>query len=247
MFRVPPTSQYDLNFTVLGFPVRVSPAFWLIMALFGLVSFRNPLLILIWVIVVFFSILIHEMGHGLVMRRFGQDSYLVLYGFGGLTVPTSSRWGGSASRTPVEQVIISLAGPFAGFLLAGLVVMSAIAAGGAVTINWLLFIIPVPSAIVPGGLIANAVVSMLLWVNIFWGLINLAPVIPLDGGHVSQSLFVLADPWDGPRKALWLSVIVGVVLAVCSYVFLGSIYMAFLFGILALQSYAIIQGRGWGF
>jgi hypothetical protein len=54
----------------------------------------------------------------------------------------------------------------------------------------------------------------------------------------------MADPWDGPRKALWLSVIAGAAMAVCGYVFLGSIYLAFLFGILALQSYALLQGRG---
>lgn len=243
MFRVPPSSPYDLNFTILGFPVRVSPWFWLIAVLFGLGT-RSVQGVVIWVAVVFVSILIHEMGHGLVMRRFGVDSQLILYSFGGLAVPMSSRWGGSSTRTPVEQILISLGGPFAGFLLAGLVVLSAIASGGIVQVNWLLFVIPIPSVLVPGGLIVNQIVGAMLWVNIFWGLINLLPVLPLDGGRVSQSLFVMADPWEGPRKALWLSIIVGAVVAVLSFVLLNSIYMAFLFGILALQSYALLQGRG---
>jgi Zn-dependent protease len=243
MFRAPPSSSYDLNFTLLGFPVRVSPWFWLIAILFGLGS-GSVLGIAIWVVVVFVSILIHEMGHGLAFRRFGWDSELILYSFGGLAAPVGSRQSKSGSLTPVEQIIISLAGPAAGFLLAGLVVSLVIAAGGIVRVSWLLFVIPFPSAFVPGWGIVNEIVGTMLWVNIFWGLINLLPVLPLDGGRVSQSLFIIADPWDGPRKALWLSIIVGAVVAVASYVFLNSIYMAFLFGILALQSYALLQGRG---
>jgi membrane-associated protease RseP (regulator of RpoE activity) len=85
---------------------------------------------------------------------------------------------------------------------------------------------------------------MLLWVNVFWGLINLIPVFPLDGGQVSRALFVEQDPWDGYRKSLWVSVIAGGVMAVVGLIFLGSIWLAFLFGILALQGYMEIQGRG---
>lgn len=243
MFHVPPRSAYDLNFTLLGFPVRVSPWFWLIAILFGLSS-RSVIGVVIWVVVVFISILIHEMGHGFAMRRYGQDSELILYSFGGLAVPVSSRWGGPGARTPVQQIIISLAGPAAGFLLAGLILSLVIAAGGVVQVSWLLFVIPVPSAFVPEWGIVNQIIGTMLWVNVFWGLINLLPVFPLDGGRVSQSLFVMADPWEGPRKALWVSIIVGALVAVASYVFLGSLYMAFLFGILALQSYALLQGRG---
>lgn len=245
MFQVPLPSRFDLNFSVLGFPVRVSPLFWLLAVLLG-IRLQDPLLILIWVIIVFFSILIHEMGHGVTMRRFGQDAYLVLHAFGGLAVPVSSRRGGSASRTPVEQLIISFAGPLAGFLLAGLVVLSAIAAGGSVSITRLLFIIPFPSVNIPGSPIFNIVAFLLLQVNIFWGLINLIPVFPLDGGRIAQSLFTMADPWDGPRKALWLSVIVGAVIAAGAGIILRDLWLAFLFGILALQSYQLLQGRGFG-
>lgn len=241
-FQPPTQSRYDLNFTLLGFPVRVTPLFWVFSLLFGL-TLRNPLLILLWIAVVFASILIHEMGHGLAMRRYGQESYIVLH-FGGLAVPTSSRWGGPASRTTTEQVVISLAGPIAGFLLAGLVLILAIAIGGSVTVNWLLFVIPIPSATVPGGFLLNSLITLMLWVNVFWGLINLVPVFPLDGGQVARSLFVQADPWDGYRKSLWVSVISGAVMAAVGGIFLGSIWLAFLFGILALQSYAEIQGRG---
>ena len=65
---------------------------------------------------------------------------------------------------------------------------------------------------------------------------------PLDGGRVSQQLFIRFDPWNGFRNAMWLSVITGAILAIVGIVVLDSLYMAFLFGILAAQSYQIIQG-----
>lgn len=237
MFRPPPTTSYDLNFSFAGFPVRVHPLFWLIGILFG-ASLGRLDLIVIWVIVLFISIFIHEFGHALVMRGYGVDSLIVLYHFGGLAVPTSSR---RTSLEWLEQIAISLAGPFAGFLFAALVAVLVNFAGGIVVINWFLGFIPIPSAFLPSmsNLINNAI-QFILWINVFWGLINLLPVFPLDGGRVSQQIFVRFDPWNGIRNSLWLSVITGAIVAIVGFVVLDSIYMAFLFGILAVQSYQMI-------
>jgi Zn-dependent protease len=243
LFQPPPTTRYDLNFNLLGFPVRVSPLFWLIAVLFGL-SLASLWHILVWVVVLFVSILIHEMGHALAMRAYDEEAEIVLHGFGGLAIPSSSRWGGSGSRTAVEDIIVSLAGPAAGFLLAVLVLLLVFITGGTIEVNWLAFIIPIPNATVSGGPILNITVSLLLWVNIFWGLINLLPVFPLDGGQVSRSLFTISDPWDGQRKSLIVSAVVGGLMAVVGFVFFKSIFMGFLFGILALQSYQMLRGQG---
>jgi stage IV sporulation protein FB len=86
-------------------------------------------------------------------------------------------------------------------------------------------------------------VTLLLWVNIFWGLINLMPVQPLDGGNVARNLFLHYDPLDGVRKALWLSVITGALLALLGLFAFRSIYMALLFGLLAYQSYQSVSNR----
>jgi membrane-associated protease RseP (regulator of RpoE activity) len=108
-------------------------------------------------------------------------------------------------------------------------------------------VIPLPAAVLPeGGRVVNLLVGLLLWVNVFWGLINLMPVFPLDGGNVARRLWVMADPWDGVRKSLWLSVIAGSVVAAAGLFLLGSIFMALLFGILAFQSYQSLRGRSWG-
>jgi hypothetical protein len=70
------------------------------------------------------------------------------------------------------------------------------------------------------------------------------PVYPLDGGNVTRYILLKADPWDGVRKSLWVSVIAGAAVALAGYFLLGSIYMAILFAFLAFQSYQMLQGYG---
>ncbi len=73
-----------MRFRILGFPVHVQPFFLLVAALLG--GMRNDLtLILIWVAVVFVSVLAHELGHALVARAYGQQPSILLYSMGGLT------------------------------------------------------------------------------------------------------------------------------------------------------------------
>ena len=244
-----PPTRYDWNFSIADFPVRVHPSFWLVAILFA-ASSRNLLYILIWVAAIFVSILVHELGHAIAFRRYGQPSYILLHYAGGLAIPESLRWGGSyasVSLTPNQQILISLAGPGAGFLLAGLVIAIVLALGGSVHTTPLLGFIPIPAATLPIGGIANTIVNTLLWVNVFWGLVNLVPVYPLDGGNVSRNLLLQADPWDGVRKSLWVSTISGAIMALVGLLFFGSLYMALLFGLLAFQSYQSLQGRFGGF
>ena len=123
LFQVPPPTRYDLRFSVAGIPVRVHPLFWLIAILFGS-SAGSIVSILSWVVAIFVSILIHELGHAFAMRRYGQGSQIILHFAGGLTVPESIAWGGGYANIAItanQQIFISLAGPFSGFLFAGLV------------------------------------------------------------------------------------------------------------------------------
>jgi Zn-dependent protease len=252
LFQVPPPTRYDLRFSIAGIPVRVHPLFWLISFLFGF-SANNLLFTFLWMLVVFISILIHELGHAFAFRRYGMRSSIVLHFAGGLTVPESVSWGSAWANvvlSPRQEIFISLAGPFAGFLFAALVIGGVFAAGGSVATNWLLGFIPLPSAaLIPiGGVVLSTLATLLLFVNIFWGLINLVPVYPLDGGNVARYALLQYDPRDGIRKSLWISVIAGGVMAVIGLVLFSSIYMALLFGFLAFQSYQSLQSRfGSGF
>ncbi len=218
LFQPPTPTRYDLHFSVAGIQVRVHPLFWVIALLFG--SASNDLIqILIWVVVVFLSILVHELGHALAMRRYGLPSNIILYWGGGLTVPEQVKWGytrANVSLRPNQEIFISLAGPFSGFLVAGLIMVGVAAAGGEAT---------------------------LLWVNIFWGYINLMPVYPLDGGNVARYLLLQADPWNGIRKSLWVSVVAGAIVAAAGLILMRSVFIALLFGFLAFQSYQSMRGR----
>jgi stage IV sporulation protein FB len=105
IFQVPPPTRFDLRFSVAGIPVRVHPLFWLIAILFGSSS-GNIVSILSWVVAIFVSILIHELGHAFAMRRYGQGSQIILHFAGGLTVPESIAWGGgyaSVATTPISR------------------------------------------------------------------------------------------------------------------------------------------------
>mgnify|MGYP001349791552 CR=1 FL=1 len=245
MFQIPAPTRFDLRFSILGFPVRVHPLFWVIALLLGSGG-GNPIFILLWVIGVFVSILIHELGHALAFRRHGLEAEIILHFAGGLAVPQPVGFGMGYARvaiSPNQQIFISLAGPFAGFFFAGFVIVASLALGGTVSFNPLLGFIPIPSVLLPASFsVLNLFFIILLWINIFWGLINLLPVFPLDGGQVSRSIFVQRDPWNGVRTSLWISVATGVGIAVVGLLALGSVYMAVLFGFLAFQSWQMLQG-----
>lgn len=110
----------------------------------------------------------------------------------------------------------------------------------------LLGVIPVPVnvALPFGGTLLSSFVLSLLSVNIFWGIFNLMPVYPLDGGHVTRYALLQADPYDGVRKSLWVSVIAGIAVAALGFFVLRSTYMALMFAFLAFQSYQSMQGYG---
>ena len=113
----------------------------------------------------------------------------------------------------------------------------------------LLGMIPFPSALIPGApSYVNFAINSLLWINIFWGLINLMPVFPLDGGSIARRILVSLDPVNGNRTSLWVSVLTGALLAVIGIVYMGSIYIAILFGYLAFASYQALNpnlGHRW--
>ncbi|HQU37438.1 MAG TPA: hypothetical protein PLR65_12710, partial [Anaerolineales bacterium] len=146
-------SRYDLRFSIAGIPVRVHPLFWLIALLLG--SSGDLLHIVIWILVVFVSILIHELGHAFAFRWYGLRSQILLHFSGGLTIPEMSPRGSGYAPVAigsVQQILISLAGPRAGFLLAGLVIAVSHLSGGDILVSWLFGLIPIPyNAIVPFG------------------------------------------------------------------------------------------------
>jgi stage IV sporulation protein FB len=237
LLQNPPPTAYDLCFSVFGIPVRVHPFFWLISMVMGMSGGGNnePAAVMIWVVAVFFSILIHELGHALVARAFGWPPRITLYGMGGM-----------ASYSPTyhdtkRQIAISAAGPGAGFLFAGLVI-GLLFARAYVAIKW-------GQGVNEEGVFGfsnprlEMLISDLLWINIGWGVINLLPILPLDGGHIADEVLATLFPAQGHRYALVLSTFAGGAVAVLGLVYLRSVFMGLMFGYLAYQSYLAWQGR----
>lgn len=238
----PKATPYDLKFRLFGFPVRVHPLFWLGAAILGSSALdRGIIFLLIWMAVVFVSILVHELGHALAYRTFGADSHIVLYVFGGLAVPWNAvhgRW---------RRIVVSLAGPVAGFLLCGAVYASEQFAPWAENSFPLLYLYLV-----------------LIAVNLWWGIFNLLPVMPLDGGRVSEEVCGMIWKRNGLRVALEISIAVAGLVALYGLACelekrngdgwlsnlphwfpRGDFYTALLFGFLAAQSYQLLQQIGW--
>ena len=230
MLQVPGRSGGEIRFHLAGVPVRVHPWFWLVSALMGLSN--DPKAVLIWVGVVFVSILAHELGHVAAFRAFGAPAEVVLYGFGGLTVPQRG-----FDRTSVRDVVIAAAGPFAGFAFTALIIAGVIAAGGEIFFRTSFYVIPSVNALMSrvGYGYTDMALNDLLFVNLYWGLVNLLPVLPLDGGHIARGVLMHRDPARGLRHAMMLSAACGAGVAAMA-LYAGRTYLFFLFGLLAISS-----------
>jgi Zn-dependent protease len=236
----PSPTQADLHFRLLGIPVRVHPFFWVTSLFLGMSKDSEPTDMLLWVAVVFVSILVHEFGHALMQRRYGGHPCITLYGLGGLASCND------CDRSPSRQILILLAGPFAGFLLAGVIVGALMASGhfGGFMLDW----VPVRWQLFdrayavengrPG--LLDSIIWDLLVVNIMWGLINLLPVYPLDGGQISRELFTLRNPRAGIIYSLQLSAGVAVLFALYA-LSQNTIYTCAMFGILAYNNFQTLQ------
>src|SRR5262249_1228808 len=100
--------------------------------------------------------------------------------------------------------------------------------------------------------LANNAIWFLLEINIYWALLNLLPVWPLDGGRVSRELFVWRSPNRGPEYSLILSMVVAIALALNSlsgeyggrtipYLPAGVWFFIICFAMLAIESYQHYQ------
>ena len=220
MFGIPAESPYDLRFRLLGIPVRVHWFFWIIAAMLGGVGNDSLGHILTWVGCVFLSIVVHEMGHGLMTRLFGGHPNIVLFGMGGVCYTEAER------QTPGQRLAVLIMGPGAGFLLAGLVYLVYRGLARSDT---------------PVGELGGYAIGSLLWINIVWGLLNLLPIWPLDGGQITGVLLGLVNRRNGLRWTHVLSMLVAGVLAFFAYQRLGDIFLTLFLGLFALTNYQMLQ------
>lgn len=231
-----------LRFGLFGFPVRVQWTFWLTALLLsgGLTRTDRdaPIWMLAWTLAVFISVLWHELGHAFAFRRFRGYPEIVLYHFGGYAQSS-----GSLSRR--ESMIVSAAGPL--FQLAlwaamlGGLLFFFFSNGGSVEVSNPLHVLTRPGLFLPfastdsGKLFVNSFLVSMLYVNFYWPLLNMIPVLPLDGGQFTEALT------GNRRKTLQISTWCGFGVAVLALLS-DRPFLAVMFGLLGYQSLMMSRG-----
>jgi Zn-dependent protease len=275
VFFEPTQTQFDLRFRLFGIPIRIHPAFWILSAALGWrggPDLGGQLFVpslLLWVAACFVSILIHEMGHVFMGRYFGSDGHIVLYSFGGLAI------GSNALSSGRQRALVAFAGPLAQFLLLGVVVGVAwqfiIPAGlrPLLQLDWDLpgrFLVLIRASTRDHPLLGDFVVDM-IQINLFWPILNLLPIWPLDGGQINREVCLGLSPRRGLSLSLGISLLLAGVLAVnallaihdsegkpvipfgqgkplipvVGWLFAGGWFMVLLFVMLAMQSLRLLQ------
>lgn len=194
-------------------PIRIYPFFWFLIAIIGWTSSGGSLLhTAIWAVVILYSVLIHEYGHALTALAFGQEAHIELVGLGGVTHREGPK------LKPWQEFIIILDGPLAGVLL--LLVAYAI----------LLFF---------GEKLSSTMLYALeitVYANIFWTVVNLLPIHPLDGGRLFSIILESLFGVRGLKIALFLSGIFAIAISILFF-YTGIYLGGALFILLAFESY----------
>jgi Zn-dependent protease len=199
------------QFRVGSIPVRVDPTFFVIIVILGYDP-RNPQLTFIvsWVAIAFASVLLHELAHAVAFRRFGVQPNVTLYGMGGLT-------SGSGQLTPGESIAVSAAGPLSVLVLIGLPALWLLSQGTITSYE------------------GRVILSQIIWINVGWSILNLLPMLPLDGGNITRSLLDLVTRGKGRRPAEVVSVIAAGALGLIS-LSIGQPFLAMLAGLFAFMN-----------
>jgi Zn-dependent protease len=175
-----------------GTSIDVDLTFLFLIALFVATNYNASLGLhyaLLWAPVVFVSVLVHELAHAAAFAVFGYGaSHIVLGGIGGVTVNTHR-----THPRPWHDVVISVAGPLASFAI-GFLCMQ------------LMRSVPVVSR----DPMLVALMPLMVWANVAWGIFNLLPVKPLDGGHATRSFFrMFLRERTAFIISVWIAIIVG--------------------------------------
>jgi Zn-dependent protease/CBS domain-containing protein len=172
-----------------GIPVYISP-YWFVIAGIFIFIYANDLASTLhgvtrfvvaaaFVVLLYLSVLVHELSHSVVARGFGLPvRRILLYPLGGFSEIEQE------PQTPGREFLVSAAGPALSLVLA---------AGGYGLRH-----------VVAGGTV-GALVSQLMWANLVVGLFNLLPGLPLDGGRMLRAAIwkVTGRPGTSTIAAAW--------------------------------------------
>lgn len=210
-----------VRFTLFGIPVEIQPWFWITLAIVGApyagggASQQGILVLLLFVLAGFISILVHELGHALTGRKFGAQTAITLHAFGGYAIFPSARF------TRWQDFLVTAAGPVVQIILGVIFLFISSKAGNDIS---------------P---FAKNFLGFLAGVSIFWAVLNLIPVLPLDGGRLLASVL-------GPSRielTLKISMVVAIVGAVAMVLLKAGILFPLFLGMFAYQNWQELNHR----
>lgn len=178
------------GFRALGFPVRVRPGFFVFVVL-ALVAYRGPLGPWLAGAIAVLTVT-HELGHATVARLYGARAEISLDMFAGYTSYEPSR-----PLSPRERATIAVAGPLAEIVPG---VLALVAMG----VN------PLDHSAVRQSDAALAI----WWAGPVLGIVNLLPLLPLDGGVILSTGAEAALPGRGHRYVQWASLAVSAMVTI---------------------------------
>jgi Zn-dependent protease len=207
--------------------IDVDLSFLILVGLFVVLNYnpdRGIEYALIWIPVLFLSVLIHELAHAAMIGILGfGSSHVILGGMGGVTI-------NQRRAKPWQDLLISLAGPGSSFLLAFLS-------------DWLWRTFPIFTQ----DRMLAVLMPLLALANLWWGLFNLVPVPPLDGGHATRDFFrMFLTERNAFVIATWIAIVGGAAIAVWAFaqgVFFAAFYIAW-FAYLAFQRWQYFREHG---
>ncbi len=207
-----------IRFSLFGIPVEIQPFFWVTMALiggaFGADSLPALLEMGLFIIAGFISILVHEFGHALTIKGFGLPTAVTLQAFGGFaTYPA-----GILNRK--KSFLVSAAGPAIQLLLAVIA---------------FLMTQHVPAIYTNEN--AYHFFFTIFGISAFWAIINLLPVLPLDGGQILNAIL-------GPQRikiTLWITIFTSAIAAVLMFKYLGTFLFPIFLASFGFQAFKALQ------
>jgi Zn-dependent protease/CBS domain-containing protein len=169
-------------------------------------GFSATALGLVLVLTIFVIIVVHELGHALVARRYGIATRdIMLLPIGGIA---------SLERMPEkpsQELAVAIVGPLINLALAGLIYIGIVALGGT-------------TRIAEATTIGGALATQLMWINIALAVFNLIPAFPMDGGRVLRAVLAMRM---GHERATDIAARLGKVFAVLIAI-VGLFYNPFL-------------------
>ena len=207
-----------LSFRLGSIPVRVDPWLALLSATIGFGVGRGAVGVAAAAASLLVTVFAHELAHAVAIRSFGgtAEAHLTLY--------RSTLADRIASLSAIARIVAALAGPVASLCL-GMAVL------GVVRTH------------TPASEAVAGALRYLGFINVAWGLVNLLPILPLDGGHALVALLDRATKGRGEQPVRWISLGGAVALGLAA-VHAKAVLPLFVCGIWAVQNARMLRTHG---